>query len=385
MPRSAMQFIVLLGFVSLFADITYEGARSISGPYLALLGASGAIVGFVSGFGELVGYALRALSGYVSDRTRTYWGMMILGYTVNLLAVPLLALTNHWQAAALLLILERFGKSIRVPPRDAMLSYATQATGRGWGFGIHESLDRIGAILGPLFMSAILFYKHSYSLGFACLLFPALCALVILFLSCKLYPHPEHLEIPHFPIKSEGLKRLYWLYIAAACMIAAGFIDYPLIAYHFELKQIASSVWIPLIYSITMGVDGIASLVLGKWFDRYGIIVLIVSTALSACLAPFVFFGGFEWALAGMVLWGIGMAGQQSVMRAFLAHLVDPGQRATAYGIFNFWFGIFWFTGSFLMGYLYDISLFALVLFSVGIQLISLPLLWKVKITSQKT
>ena len=175
------------------------------------------------------------------------------------------------------------------------------------------------------------------------------------------------------------MKSTYWLYVAATCLIAAGFIDYPLIAYHFEVKQIASPVWIPLIYSIAVGVAGVASLVLGKWFDRKGILVLIISAALSACLAPFVFFGSFGWAIAGMVLWGIGMGGQQSVMRAVIAQLVSPMQRATAYGMFNLWFGICWFAGSFLMGYLYDVSIFALVLFSAGIQLVALPLLWMIR------
>ena len=154
---SAMRFIIFMGVVSLFADITYEGARSISGPYLAMLGATGAIVGFVAGFGEFISFALRPLSGYITDRTRSYWGVAIFGYVVNLIAVPLLAFTRHWPAAAALLMIERFGKAVRVPPRDAMLSYATQSIGRGWGFGIHEALDRIGALLGPLFLSAVLF------------------------------------------------------------------------------------------------------------------------------------------------------------------------------------------------------------------------------------
>lgn len=372
--QSAMRFILLMGIVSLFADMTYEGARSISGPYLAVLGATGAIVGFVSGFGELVGYSLRSLSGYISDRTRSYWTVTIFGFALNLLVVPMIALTQHWETAAILLMLERLGKGIRVPPRDAMLSFATHAVGRGWGFGIHEALDQIGAIIGPLLVSAILFYQESYALGFACLLFPALCALLVLVLSQRLYPHPEELEIPNASLKSTGLNREFWLYVAAFCFIGAGFVDYPIIAYHLELKHVASPVWIPLVYSVAMGVEGLASLLLGKWFDRKGMIALIVSTALSACLAPFAFFGTFSWAVVGIILWGIGMGSQQSIMRAIIAHLVGPKKRATAYGLFNLWFGISWFLGSFLMGYLYDISLIALVIFSVSIQLIAVPI-----------
>lgn len=378
-PHSALRFIILMGMVSLFADITYEGARSITGPYLALLGASGAIVGFVSGFGELIGYSLRYLSGYLSDRFRSYWSMIILGYAINLFAVPLLALTVSWQAAALLLMTERLGKGIRVPARDAMLSYAGHATGRGLGFGIHDALDQIGAVLGPAFISAILFFQHSYAFGFAFLLLPALCALSILLIARKLYPHPDELEASLPAIKSEGMKHSYWLYLGAASCIAAGFVDYPLIAYHFEKTKVASPGWIPLIYSIAMGVEGIAALVLGRWFDRKGIAVLMISTGLSACLAPLVFLGGFEWAVAGMILWGIGMGAQESIMRAMVAQFIDSKHRSTGYGLFSFWFGISWFAGSFLMGTLYDISIAALVLFSVVIQLLSLPILWIIK------
>ncbi|MGH6852422.1 MAG: MFS transporter, partial [Methylocella sp.] len=146
LPRhSAIRFIVLLGVVSLFADMTYEGARSVTGPYLGVLGASAAIVGVVAGFGEFLGYALRLVSGYLSDRTGGYWLITIIGYGVNLLAVPLLALTGRWELAVLLIVGERAGKAIRTPARDAMLSHAGSQTGLGWSFGLHGALDQTGA------------------------------------------------------------------------------------------------------------------------------------------------------------------------------------------------------------------------------------------------
>jgi MFS family permease len=143
--RNALRFIVLLGIVSLFADMTYESARSITGPYLALLGASATVVGLVSGFGELAGYALRLVSGYLTDRTGRYWPVTIVGYLLNLFAVPALALTGRWELAVLLIVAERMGKAIRSPARDAMLSHASSQTGLGWGFGLHEALDQTGA------------------------------------------------------------------------------------------------------------------------------------------------------------------------------------------------------------------------------------------------
>lgn len=374
--QKAVRFVIMFGIISLFADMTYEGARSIAGPYLALLGASGLVVGIVSGLGEFLGYTLRLFSGYISDRTRSYWIITFIGFTINLLAVPLLALTYSWYAASFLLIIERVGRAIRKPAWDAMLSYAAHVTGRGWGFGLHEALDQIGAIGGPLIVAAVLSIQHRYSLGFAILLVPALIALALLVFARFLYPKPEDLEIKNQSIRNQGFSRSYWLFVVAGCLIAAGFVDFPLIAYHFERQNIASAVWIPILYSIAMGVDGLASLVLGKWMDRQGMIVLFFSIACSALFPILVFWGNFAWAIIGVILWGIGMGTQESLMRAVIAHLARAEQRATAYGLFHWWFGIFWFAGSAFIGYLYDYSLMTLIFFSVCFQLASLPFLW---------
>jgi len=192
--HSAMLFVVFVGVVSLFADMTYEGARSITGQFLAVLGANATVVGFVAGFGELVGYALRLVSGLIADRTGKYWTITIIGYLVNLTAVPLLALAGRWEIAAFLMIAERMGKGIRNPVRDAMLSHATSEIGRGWGFGLHEALDSTGAMLGPLIVAAALYFKGTYQTGFAFLLIPAALAIGVLITARMLYPHPKDLE-----------------------------------------------------------------------------------------------------------------------------------------------------------------------------------------------
>ena len=186
---NALKFIVLLGIVSLFADITYEGARSINGPYLALLGASATTVGIVAGFGELIGYSLRLVSGYISDKTGKYWAITLFGYTLNMLAVPALALAGRWEIAAVLMITERIGKAIRTPARDAMLSHATREIGRGKGFGLHEALDQIGAVLGPLIVSGVLYFKGGYRTSFVTLLIPAFMAISVLMTARWLYPN----------------------------------------------------------------------------------------------------------------------------------------------------------------------------------------------------
>ena len=373
--RRAVMFVVLLGIVSLFADMTYEGARSITGPYLASFGASATIVGIVAGLGELIGYGVRLISGYLSDRTKRYWAITLFGYVVNLLAVPLLALAGHWEVAAALMIAERFGKAVRNPPRDVMLSHATSEIGRGWGFGLHEALDQIGAVLGPLIVSAVLFLKGTYRSSFAVLLIPALIAISILIVARILYPSPRDMEVASEEPSSRGFPKVYWLYLAAVAFIAAGYADYPLIAYHFGKVSSVPMDWIPVFYAVAMGVDALAALVFGRLFDRVGLAVMIGAVVLSALFAPLVFLGGFGLALAGVSLWGIGMGAQESIMRAAIAGMIPADRRGTAYGVFNTGYGVFWFAGSALMGYLYDISITSLVAFSIVAQLISVPLL----------
>ena len=371
--QSALKFVVLIGVVSLFADMTYEGARSITGPYLAVLGATGTIVGVVAGFGELVGYGLRLVSGYISDRTGRYWPITLVGYVINMLAVPLLALAGSWPLAALLMIAERAGKAIRNPPRDAMLSHATQEMGRGWGFGIHEALDQIGAVLGPLIVTAVLYSKGSYQTGFAVLLVPALLALSVLLAARLLYPRPRDLETIFPELETKGFSRKFWLYLVAASLVGAGYVDFPLIAYHFEKASVVSDNWIPVFYAVAMGVDALAALLFGYLFDRIGFSILITVAFVSAFFAPLVLLGGFYLALVGMGLWGVGMGAQESIMRAAIAEMVPANRRASAYGIFNAGYGLLWFLGSALMGFLYDVSISYLILFSVAAQLASVP------------
>lgn len=375
----AIKFVILLGIVSLFADITYEGARSISGQYLAILGASGAVVGIVAGFGELLGYGFRFVSGYVSDRSGQYWLITFAGYAISLFAVPLLALAGNWPLAASLMIVERLGKAIRSPSRDAMLSYATKETGRGWGFGVHEAMDQIGAIIGPLIVSCILYYQGSYQMSFGILLIPAICALSVLACARMLYPRPQDLEVKNPHLEMKGFSKQYWLYIAAVCCVAAGYVDFSLIAFHFKKTLVLPDVWIPIMFSIAMGIDGIAALIFGRMFDTKGFSVLIFATAIASLFAPLVFLDGFYSPLIGMVLWGIGLGSQESMMRAVVANLVQLDNRGTAYGTLNLCFGICWFLGSALMGFLYDVSLLSLIVFSLGIQLAAIPILFAVK------
>lgn len=377
---SAFKFVLIIGIVNLFADMTYEGSRSIIGPFLGSLGAGAAAVGFVAGFGELAGYGLRSISGYFADKTHQYWIVIFTGYAINMLAVPALALAGNWPAAAVLIVMERTGRAIRKPAMEAMISHAGKSIGHGWVFGLNEALDQTGATAGPLITALVLYLHGGYHHAFAVLLISALLCLGTLALARILYPRPHELEArsPEL-LETKGFPTVYWLYLAGAALTAAGFADFPLVAFHFQKTALVSQHVIPLFYALAMAMGAVASLLFGRWFDKLGWWVLLPAFFLAALSAPFTFLGGFTLALIGMALWGLGMGVQDSLLKAMLTKVVSPKKRGTAFGVFDTAFGIAWFAGSAVMGLLYAKSIPALVLFSVLLQLAALPVFFYAK------
>jgi MFS family permease len=376
--KIAFRFIILLGIVSLLADMTYESARSITGPYLAILGASGAVVGFTAGAGELFGYGLRFFSGLLIDKTHRYWSITITGYVVNLLAVPLLALANRWEIATALIITERIGKAIRTPARDVMLSHAAAAVGRGWGFAIHEAMDQIGAMVGPIIVMAVLIINGSYRFSFAILAIPGILAITVLIIARMNFSQPHKLETETEKHRDGKLPNVFWLYLGSIGLVAAGFTDYPLIAFHIKSHSLFDDKWIPLLYACAMGIDALAALVFGRLYDKKGVLALIMSIVISSTFAYFTFSFIPALIVGGILLWGIGMGAQESIVRAVVADIVPTHKRGTGFGLFNACFGIAWFIGSVIMGILYDFSLPALIVLSICCQIGALPLLIRV-------
>jgi len=381
--KIAFQFIILLGIVSLFGDVTYEGARSVTGPYLAVLGASASIVGLVAGLGEFIGYGLRLVSGYLADRTKAYWPLTIIGYGL-LLSIPLLAFAGYWQLAALFIILERMGKAVRTPARDAILSHATKQVGRGWGFGIHEALDQVGAIIGPLTFSAVFIFHGGYREGFTILWIPALLTLAILMIARIKVPSPEKLETSDETsgqnIKDKDrLPRVFWLYTLFTFLSVAGFAHFQLISYHLKVQSVVSDIQIPILYAIAMGVDALVALIIGKTYDKIGLISLITIPLLTLPTPFFAFSHIYNFAVISVVLWGMVMGIHETVMRAAIADLTPIEHRGFAYGMFNTVYGASWFFGSTLMGLLYDLSISYLILFVVLMEVISVPVFFLVK------
>lgn len=371
----ALRFVLLVGVMSFFADFTYEGSRSIIGQYLGLLGAGALAISMITGAGELLGYGLRLFSGPGADRTGRYWPITIGGYVLQMSVVPLLALASTWEIAAVLIILERVGKAIRNPPRDAMLAHAASEMGYGWGFGVHEALDQFGATFGPLFVTLILVLgRHDYKLAFALLAVPGGIELAILAVARITYPRPADLESdPPRVTAADRMPKVFWVYLAAAALVGAGFADFPLLAYHFEKSGTVSTEMVPVFYAIAMAVGGGGALIFGRLFDRYGMRLLVPLTLISAVYAPLVFLGGFGASLTGVILWGIGSGIQESIIPAAVGRMVAADRRASAYGVFTGGYGIAWFAGSTLIGLLFGVSLPLVVAFSMVAEIAAVP------------
>jgi MFS family permease len=364
--KTAFRFIVALGFVSLFADMTYEGAHSVIGPLLKDLGASATQVGIIAGLGEMIAASLRYFSGKLADKTRAYWTITTLGYFLNLVVVPGLAFAGNWQAAALLVIAERTGKSLRGPARDVLLSEATEVVGHGSGFGLHAAMDQTGAVLGPLLVATAVARSHHFGPAFIWLAVPALGAFIALLFARAMSPHKG--QPPATPTK-KNLPKVFWLYVVAACLLALGFVDFPLLAYHFQKNSLTKPEVVPLLYAGAMGLNGITALIFGRLFDRYGIQVIVLGIILSLLTLPFGFLGGATGVYISVACWAIGLGAQDATLRSGISQVVSMNKRGTAFGAFNAAYGILWFVGSVTMGVLYDFSLLALVVFGVAAQL----------------
>ncbi len=372
--KNLFRFVIGLGLLSLFADFTYEGGRSIVGAYLAAIGAGPIVVGLVAGLGEMIGFGIQLLSGPYADRTKRYWPLMSAGYTLNLLSLPFLSLTSTLFPAMGLVFSERFGRGLRNPSRDTLLSQAGFVLGFGRVFGLHELMDQGGAFLGPLAVSAAVAYG-GYRLGFGILFIPAIIALVLLRRVYRLSPAPDPDGDQYLPIHS---KKTYWFYLAFSGLTVMGFSHFILIAYHLGLTGQVSPATIPLLYSVAMVLDAVVAFGAGRIFDRIGFKVLFALPFLILPCAPLLFLSrSFIPIILGAGFWGASMGIQESVMRAGISKLTPDGKRGTAYGVFNAVFGLSWLVGSTVMGVLYRENPVDLVLFASVIQVIALAILWK--------
>ncbi|WP_018760615.1 MFS transporter [Arthrobacter sp. 135MFCol5.1] len=390
---TAVRFIVAFGIVSALMDMVYEGARSVTGPYLGALGASALLVSVVTGAGEAVALVLRLLFGRLADRPALRWSLAISGYALTALSVPLLGISNALWIACLLVLAERLGKAVRSPAKDTMLAEAGSALGQGKAFALHEALDQVGALLGPLLVGAALALTGSYGPGFLLLAIPGLAAMLLLFWLKNKVPDPAAYETvpgqppaepatpqadarpgapPAPPGRAAPLPRQYWIYAAFSSLTMFGYATFGLLSFHLVQAGLLPPALVPVLYAVAMGVDAVAALASGWLFDRVGLKVLVVLPVLAAAVPWLGFSNNTVLAVAGVLVWGAAMGVQESTMRAGVAGLAPAARRGSAYGMFTACYGLAWLAGSFLIGLLYEQSIPALAVTITGVQAVAL-------------
>ena len=373
-----MRFVLTFGLISGLGDFVYEGARSITGPYLATFGASAALVGLITGAGEAVALVSRFWTGALSDRTGRHWTQTIAGYAMTMVSVPLMAVAQSLGPAAFLIITERFGKAVRTPARDTMLAQASVEMGRGRAFSYHEALDQSGAFVGPLVVAAAIALGGGLRWGFAILAIPGIAAMVVIFRLRRAVPEPaayEHAVHPpqsHEHIEPSKLPARFWWYAGYTALNMLGFATFAVLAYHLQVQHVVDEAVIPVVYAVAMGTAALGALGSGRLYDRIGLRGLVVVPIFTA-IVPFLSFStvpAMIW--IGAAVWGLGLGMHESTMRAAVADLVPRHRRGTGYGTFTAIYGLAWMAGGTLIGALYGHSVASVETFVVATQVVAL-------------
>ncbi len=368
--KKAWKILILFGLVSLLADTTYEGARSIIPSFLYYLGATATLTGLILGVSEFIAYVMRLPAGYISDKTGDYWTLTIAGYIINLFAVPLLALANSWEIALMLLVVERFGKAIRTPAREVLLGGLKKDIPTGKIFGFHEFMDQLGAMLGPLIAFLILWLdKFSYRTIFMIFAVPALIALFSLLLAYKYYD-PTFLQYNRRTsnLNKEGdLDKRYWVYVLSTFLAIMGLLPYSIVLYVADKQMIFVDWFIPMVYFIIMGVDGMTALIAGYVYEKVGLVINIL-IPITGMIIPFFFvkFTGANFIVVSVLL-GVSLGTFESVTRGAITDIVKISKRGLGYGAFYTLIGIAFTISGYIYGYLYDMNLYNFMIFYGGI------------------
>jgi len=376
-PRSGWHSVVGFGLVSLAGDMVYEGARSIYGPLLGLLGASALVVGLVTGAGEGMALLLRLFSGSLADRTGRYWALTIAGYALTAVCVPLLAVAPLIGAgglvlAVVLILTERTGKAIRSPAKSALLAIAAGAVGLGRGFAVHKALDQVGGFAGPLVVAGIIAATGLMWPALAILAVPGALAIGLLLRMRAATPADA---APRATVAAGPLSRQFYLFAAAAGAATAGLVTFGLISYHASRLGVIPLAAIPVLYAAAMAAAAVAALVSGWLFDRWHAKVLYALPPLGAAVPALAFAGSPALIVAGALLWGAAGGVQDSTVKALVADLVPAPRRATAYGVFAAVQGAAALGGGLLAGALYERSRTALIVVVALLQLLAMALL----------
>lgn len=392
-PWSAWRTIAGLGVVSLAADMVYEGARSIAGPFLASLGATALVVGLVTGGGEAAALVLRLVFGPMADRSGRYWSLTIIGYAMTAVCVPLMAVAPFLGGAGLvvastLIIAERAGKAVRSPAKSTLLARAAKSVGRGRGIAVHKALDQVGAFSGPLLVAAVIALTSAIWWGLAVLAVPGAVAMALL-LWVRLRAADMSVYDP-VPVErsaagsgsgglgtadATALPASFYVFALSAGASTLGLMTFGILSFHLVAADLVPAAAVPVVYAAAMAAAALAALATGYAYDRWGARVL-VSLPFLVSVVPLLAFGQrFGVVLVGVLVWGSAFGVQDSTVKALVADLVPTARLATAYGVFAAFQGVAALVGGGLAGALYSDGTRDLVVVIAAFQLISLAML----------
>ena len=360
LPKNLPRGIWMLGFISLFMDVSSEMIHAILPLFVVgTLGASAALLGLLEGIAEATAQVSKLFSGVLSDRWGSRKGLALLGYGLAAVVKPLFPLAGSVESVFAARFIDRVGKGIRGAPRDALVADIAPPQLRGAAFGLRQSLDTVGAFAGPLIaillMSVLLFDLRSV-MWVACL--PALVAVALLAFGVEEPPHREEGERkPGFDLRTaSSLGRAFWEVTAVgAVMMLARFSEAFLV-----LKASAtglSNAWVPMVMVVMSLVYSLSSYPAGALSDRVGRVGLLVAGLLVLVLADLVLAFGTSVTsmMVGVALWGLHMGLTQGGLSTMVADAAPRSLRGTAFGLFNLASGLALLVGSVLAGVLWDI------------------------------
>ncbi|QNE50815.1 MFS transporter [Klebsiella michiganensis] len=335
----------VLGGVSLLMDVSSEMIHSLLPLFMATtLGASVIIIGIIEGVAEATALILKVFSGVISDYVGKRKGLALLGYGLGALSKPLFAIAPTSGVVFSARMIDRVGKGIRGAPRDALVADVTPPEIRGAAYGLRQSLDTIGAFLGPLLAVALMFlWDNDFQSIFWVAAIPAVLSIALLGFGLK-EPRTAVVQIRTNPLRRENLKKLsaaYWWVVAIGSIFTlARFSEAFLV---LRAQQMAIPLFaIPLVMVAMNLVYSLTAYPFGKLSDsmshsrmlQWGLLVLIAADIVLALSS--------HWStlLAGVALWGIHMGMTQGLLAAMVAHTAPPELRGTAFGMFNLMSGI---------------------------------------------
>ena len=351
--------IWVLGFVSLLMDISSEMIHSLLPLFMATtLGASALTIGLIEGAAEATALIVKVFSGVLSDYLGKRKGLALVGYGLGALSKPLFALAGSTGVVLTARLLDRAGKGIRGAPRDALVADLAPPHLRGAAFGLRQSLDSVGAFLGPLIgVGLMLLWANDFRAVFWVAVIPGVLAVALLLVGIREPERPSQVQRRN-PIRRDNLVRLspaYWSVVGIGAVFTLARFSEAFLVLRALQTGIPTAL-VPLVMVAMGGVYALTAYPFGKLSDRVSHRWMLAAGLTVLALADLVIAGGQGWIalLAGVALWGVHMGMTQGLLAAMVADTAPADLRGTAFGFFNLVSGVALLASSVIAGLLWD-------------------------------